>query len=98
MPYGIPITRVERDEVAASISGKNKASCGCEESTATAAVELMPPRDLSGFRVYRGEVVAERSQVERLFSSQAHGSSGIRVGEIEHIESVILSDVEQTCI
>ena len=55
MPQGIPVSCIKRYKVAASISGKDKTTRGRQQSTATAAVELMPPCDLAGFRIYRSE-------------------------------------------
>ena len=92
---GLPLRRVERDEVAAAVAGEDHPPGRRQQPAAAAAGERMPPGDLAGLRIDRRQEVAERSELRDRLAAEAHRSARIGIGQIEHVEAVVLLDVEE---
>src|SRR5690348_11096717 len=83
VPEGLAARCVMRDEVAGAIAGEQQTARGGEQSARAAAVRIigMPPGNLARLVIDRGEERAAGTDVDLLFTTQAHRAAGIEVRE-----------------
>ncbi len=58
----------------------------------------MPPHGFAGTVIQGIESVAVKADDGRALAAQAHGTAGVRVGQIDNIEAVVFMGVEQAQI